>query len=138
MSRINKMLTRKRYKTWLQIFFVANLFLYLYSPFLDHWLGNAHYGRPHTHISLHTQALAATTDHNEPATTEHQNYDEDHEEGVLCLLDVDALSIILDFNVQPDCLVGFAPQPSLIFDFQAAALTANPVFLSSLDPPPQI
>ncbi len=135
--KVQKILSRKNYKALLQIFFVASLFLYLYSPFLDHLLGNTHYGRPHTHIALPSE-LSAESVNGDALTTDHNTDHENHEEGVLCLLDIDALSIILDFDVQSDLLLNFAPDASLIFNYQTADLTADPVFISSHYPPPRI
>jgi hypothetical protein len=136
--KFRKMLSGERYKAWLQIFLAATLFLYLYSPFLDHWLGNTHYGRPHTHISLPAAVLSAASGNAEAAPAAHEGGHEAHEEDVLCLLDIDALLIVLDFDVRPNFWPGPNLDASLVFDFQAALMTANPIFVSALDPPPRI
>jgi len=68
---------------------------------------------------------------------EHFSDHAEHEESVLCLLDVNALFYAaLNFNVP---LITSAIQNStLIFDLSSLYLQISTIYLSSLDPPPRI
>lgn len=134
--KFRNILFRKRYKERLQLFLAASLFLYLYSPLLDHWLGNTHYGRPHTHITISSITLVGDTAHDQAELNESEH--EAHEESVLCLLDMNSLlSVSPDIDLQWSCFWGFAKSSPLVFNVDAGYDVAGSIFLSSLDPPPR-
>jgi hypothetical protein len=101
--------------------------LYVYSPLLDHWLGHAHYARPHIHIHLSDNVVTVETEG-------HFAENGDHEEDVLCVLDIEALFFVV-LNVYVALIVQNVP---LIFDLFPYSLQGSPIYLSSLDPPPRI
>jgi hypothetical protein len=117
-------------RIWLHLLLVAGIFVYLYSPLLDHRLGV--YTRAHTHIHFAENMLTNMGHH-------HENGDETglHEEGVLCLLDfASQLSILLHFDVL--FVEQIVYQASLVFDAVPTYLWVSSIHLSSLDPPPRI
>jgi hypothetical protein len=118
---------------------VLGIFLYLYSPLLDHWLGNEVYARPHTHVHVSKEIVSQFSPYHE---TDSSGYSLDqaqheHEEGVLCFLDIDALlALLLVFNIAPQAqLVQHLP---LVFELAPFYFRVSIIYLSSLDPPPTI
>jgi hypothetical protein len=68
----------------------------------------------------------------------HVGHDE-HEEGVLCFLDINALlAMALSFNSDPTWFLCFAHHASLVFDVYGPTFLVHSLFLSSLHPPPRI
>jgi hypothetical protein len=116
---------------------VAGIFLYLYSPLLDHWLGNGTHSRPHSHTQVASRIVlegAHSLEHTSVATTGEHG---EHEEEVLCLLDIDAL-LALVLTVTGASPVSLEPQQPLVFGAFASYLDVSVIYLSSLDPPPNI
>ncbi len=102
---------------------VMGVFLYLYSPFLDHWLGNEVYARPHTHTHFSEDA--------------DQDQHDQHEEGFLCFLDIDMLlALLLAFNIEPSPNLG--QHLHLIFKLAHFYFQVSLIELASPDPPPNI
>lgn len=129
---------REQPNTWLHLLLAAGILLYLYSPFLDHWLGKDVYSRPHTHVHVADGALSqllqlrmidAAGDH-----SDHGEHDE-HDDGFLCLLDIDALlSLLHTFSVpSPDSV---SPHNVLVGGLAPTCLDVSLIYLGSLDPPP--
>lgn len=121
----------QKQQVWLHLLLVVGIFVYLYSPLLDHWSGTVH-TRPHTHIQI-AESAAAKIGH------QHENDDEAdlHEEGVLCLLDFTTqLSVLLQLELLP--VEQFMYQISLVFDVVPSYILLSSIHLSSLDPPPRI
>jgi hypothetical protein len=131
---LQKFWLMKKGRVWLQLFLIASLFLYFYSPLLDHWTGNSHYGRPHTHIPIKPNLLLKPA----PESGSNGLDDDEHEENVLCILDINALLSVVLSNVNPAWLLDFATNASLVLDFHEVFVSAAPIFLSSSDPPPRI
>ena len=73
---------------WLHLLLVVGTFAYMFSPLLDHWLGNDAQVRAHNHtpISLSVAGFddPAPFDQHDP----HHNSDEHHIEGFICTLDL--------------------------------------------------
>lgn len=126
---------RERPKAWLHILLAAGVLLYLYSPFLDHLLDRDVYLRPHTHVHVAESIIprlampgssedsASASDHNE------------HDNSVLCILNIDAiLSLLLTFS-GPDYLLA-GPQSLLSGSLVPVCLDVSLVYLLTLNPPP--
>ena len=129
----------RKQKACLHFLLVLGVFLYLYSPLLDHWLGNEVYARPHTHVHISEDITSQYSLHHEPDSagyTAAQDQHE-HEEGFLCFLDIDAvLALLLAFNMVAQAqLVQHSPLVSELVPFY---LPVSILHLSSLDPPPTI
>lgn len=124
---------RRKQKTWLHLILAVGMFVYLYSPLLDHWAGHETYARPHTHI--HVENIFAQYPVVE--TNVHVSEHGEHEEGVLCLLDINALfSVIFYFNAgESICTI---QNSQLVFDLLPPYQQVSAIYLSSLDPPPRI
>ena len=125
----------KKQKFWLHILLIASIPVYLFSPLLDHWLGNESYARPHTHIHVSENGFAAQLHHFEAAADGHDEHAE-HEELFFCVLDLNAFFAIALINtgltnclVQKNILTSGLPLPYLQIET---------IFLSFLDPPPRI
>ena len=121
------------------LFLVLGIFLYLYSPLLDHWLGNEVHVRPHTHVHVSNDILSQLSPHHDTDSSGYsvEKDQHEHEEGVICFLDIDALSaLLLAFNItlqaQP---VQHLP---LVFELVSFYFRVSIVYLPSLDPPPTI
>jgi hypothetical protein len=106
---------------------MIGIVLYVYSPLLDHWLGHKYYARPHTHIHLPENIVTLETEG-------HFSENDDHEEDVVCVLDIEALFFIVLIVYAP-LIIQNAP---LIFDLFPYYLQSSTISLSSLDPPPRI
>lgn len=123
----------QKQKTWLHLLLVAGIFLYFYSPLLDHWSGNETYIRPHTHIEV---TNVSPQQHSDDSTAHASEHDEHDEEGVLCSLDLNALfSTVPCLSATPNFII---QSVSLIFDLFPAYQQVSAIYLSSLDPPPRI
>ena len=122
----------KRQKTWLHLVLVMGIFLYLYSPFLDHLLGNEVYARPHTHIHL---SLSESSSHSEFGLVGGAHEQEHHDEGVLCFLDIDALlALMLALStVAGIYLLQHLPLGSKVPPFY---ILVSIIYLALIDPPP--
>ena len=127
----------KKQKAWLHLLLVAGIFLYLYSPLLDHWLGNGAHSRPHTHTHVARNVILEATHFHESTSVEKLSEHGEHEEGVLCMLDIDALlALVLTFTSAPP--IPLEPQQPLIIGSAPSYLGVSIIYLSSLDPPPNI
>jgi hypothetical protein len=116
------------------------IFMYLYSPFLDHWFGNEAYSRPHNHVHVSTDFVSQISphlDHRETGSSVESVDQDQHEEGILCLLDIDALlALLLAFDIAP-CAEPVQHAP-LALAFTPAYRSVSIIHLASLDPPPNI
>ena len=113
---------------------VFGVVLYIYSPLLDHWLDNDHYIRPHTHIHLSENILTNVSTQNHREIEGHFSENSDHEENILCMLDIKTLIYAL-LNVNAVLIVENVP---LIFDLFPYYMQGSTVYLPLLDPPPRI
>jgi hypothetical protein len=136
--RVNGRSLAKVYKSGLHLLLAAAILFYLYSPLLDHWLGHESYARPHTHYHITADILAVTPDYHKLFSTHQPDTHDDHEEEVLCLLDINALSIALYTTISPNWFLDFAHNAPLTFELYAPYFLTASVYLSSLDPPPRI
>ena len=127
----------RKQKTLLHLFLVAGLFLYLYSPLLDHWLGNESYARPHNHTHVSNEVTSQFAPHHDNDSLDHAIDQAHHEEGFLCSLDFDAhLALLLAFNVAPQA--SLVQHFSLFFELAPTYVPVSIIHLASLDPPPNI
>ena len=114
--------------------------MYLYSPFLDHWLGNEAYARAHNHVHISKDLVSQISPHHDHRETDSSVYSVDqdqHEESVLCLLDIDALlALLLAFDIAP-CAEP-VQHPHLAFGLAPYYRSVSIIHLASLDPPPNI
>jgi hypothetical protein len=134
--RVKTALPVKKLKIGFHLMMVATIFLYLYSPLLDHWLGLEAYARPHTHIDVATSIL---TENSDPHQSHSENHSNGHQEGVLCLLDINALlSLALDITTDPNWFLDFVRNTSLVFDLHTPYSLVPSIHLTSLDPPPRL
>jgi len=119
-------------KTCLHLVLVVGVFLYLYSPFLDHWLGNESYARPHNHVHISHISPPREMDSLEQVVDSDQ-----HEEAVLCSLDIDMiLALLLAFNMELGIqIVQHQPLVSELFPHYFPVST---VYLATIDRPPII
>ena len=132
-------LAMKKRNSCLHLLLVAGIFLYLYSPLLDHWLGNEAYARPHTHVHISDDVISQISldqEHDLSGFLIDQTQQE-HEEGVLCFLNIDApLALLLAFHMAPQVqLVQHLP---LVFELVPFYFPVSIIHISSLDPPPTI
>ena len=129
----------RKQNTCLHLFLVAGIFLYLYSPVLDHWLGNEAYPRPHTHVHISGGSISQLSLDQEPDLSGFSvdQTRQEHEEGVLCFLNIDApLTLLLAFDMVPPVqLVQHLP---LVFELVPFYFPVSIIHLSALDPPPTI
>lgn len=113
--------------------------MYLYGPLLDHWLGSEVYTRPHTHVHVSKDIISQSPLHHEPDSSVYsvdKNHHE-HEEGILCFLDIDALlALLLVFNIAPQAQL--VQQTPLVFEMIHVYHQVSIIHLTSLDPPPNI
>lgn len=135
--RLHSKTARGELSRWLHLILVAGVLVYLYSPLLDHLLDKDVYARPHTHIHVAGGVPQQLQSHEgESAASGHLDH-EAHEEGVLCMLNIDALlSLWLSMLIVADTLP--APQEPLAASLAATCLDVSLIYLSSLDPPPNI
>ncbi len=127
----------KKQKTFLHSFLVLGLFLYLYSPLLDHWLGNETYARPHNHAFVSNDIVSQFTPHHDTDSLGNSVDQDRHAEGFLCSLDIDAhLALLLAFIVVPHSQL--VQHFSLFFEFSSVYFPVSIIYLASLDPPPNI
>ena len=131
------MCIRDRLNTWLHLLLVVGVFAYLYSPLLDHLRDNSVYSRPHIHIHVAGNNLQQLAQFRESDTVvDHSDHGE-KDESVICLLNIDALlSLLLSIFIVPDTLL--ASQDSLVTSLVATYRDVSIIYLSSLDPPPNI
>lgn len=135
--RLHAAPSAKKQNTCLHLLLVAGVFLYLYSPFLDHWLGNEAYARPHTHTHFSETVISQISHHSETDSSRYSAHQDQHKEGVLCFLDIDALlGLLLDFNVVPHAQ--HLQHLPLVFELVPFYLHVSTIYLSLLDPPPNI
>lgn len=123
--------------TWLHLLLVAGILLYVYSPFLDHWLDKDVYSRPHTHINIAAPGLAQQS--LLPDATDAASHGEhgEHDDGYICLLNIDALlSLLLSIFIAPQTLISVPD--TLAAELAHTYFDVTIVYLSSLDPPPTI
>jgi hypothetical protein len=121
---------------WLHLLLVAGIFVYLYSPLLDHWLG-AVQTRPHTHYYITGNSVVEIFHLHDDAVTENDDDVVGYEQGVLCLLDL-ATQLAILLHLDGFLVEQIVHSPSLVFAAVPAYLWFSPVYLSSLDPPPRI
>lgn len=123
-------------KAFLHFFLVLGVFLYLYSPYLDHWLGTEVHTRPHTHAAVSTDLRSEGRALDTASASDHA-HDHEYEESVLCFLDIDALlSLLLILDV-----FGYAqmqPHSPLVFELEPDYLLASTIYLAVSSPPPII
>ena len=101
---------------------------------LDHWLGHEYYSRPHTPVHLPENIFTEISTQDHAEIEHHHSGHSEHEENVLCLLDINALFfVVLDVNI-----VLIMKTVPLIFDLFPYLVKGSNVYLSSLDPPPRI
>ncbi|UCC53319.1 MAG: hypothetical protein JSV68_04990 [Anaerolineaceae bacterium] len=114
--------------------------MYLYSPFLDHWLGNEAYSRPHNHVHISEDLISQFSPHHDHRDTDSSvnSVDQDqHEEGILCLLDIDALlALLLASDIAPSAEP--VQHPPLALELAPDSRSVSSIHLASLDPPPNI
>ena len=128
----------RKQKILLHLLLVMGVFLYLYSPFLDHWLGNEAYGRPHNHTYISEDTISQLSyPHETDLSAEYLVDLNQHEEGVLCSLDIDViLSLLLAFNMAPGMQrVQHHPQ---IFELVPYYFPVSIIYLATVDRPPII
>ena len=70
-------------------------------------------------------------------TEAHFAEDEEHEAGLICLLNLNALFYVA-FNFNAPLTTCSIQTASLIFDLSPIYLQVSTIYLSSLDPPPRI
>ena len=128
-------LTQKQ-KNGLHLLLVLGIISYLFSPLMDHWLGHDTHTRPHTHVSFPENNFITIAPLLLLETSEHFPENSEHEEGFLCVLDVNALFFAaIDVSLVPTrCMIRNAP---FIFDFFHCYVKVTPIYLLSLDPPPR-
>ena len=127
----------RKMRAWLHLVLVAGIFLYLYSPLLDHWIGNDAHSRPHNHTHVALSELYETAHNHEVAVGGEHGEHKAHGDGVLCLLDIEAfLSLVYTFvDAEP---FPVEPHNSLVLSAFPAYSAISVIYLSSLDPPPNI
>ncbi len=123
----------QKQKSYLHLLLVIGVFLYVYTPILDHQLGSEYYVRPHTHISIFTHTSTLHLEDTENLFLGNGEHS-DHEENVLCLLDIKTL-VYVPFNISVALIVQYIP---LIFDLLPYYMQGSTIYLPSLDPPPRI
>lgn len=127
----------RKQKTNLHLLLVMGVFLYLYSPFLDHWLGNEAYARPHSHARVSEEILSQISPHHEIDSSKYAVDQDQHEEGVFCFLNIDALlALLLAFIIVSNAQLG--QHPPLVFKLAHSVNQVSIIHLASLDPPPNI
>jgi len=110
--------------------------MYLYSPLLDHLLDRGVYSRPHTHVHV-AGNITVQLSHYFPASDFGIDNSRHDEQGVTCLLNIDALLfLLLSIFLAPQ--TSLAPQHSPGVTFVTTCLDVSLIYLSSLDPPPNI
>lgn len=135
--RLQAKQSTKKWNICLHLFLVVGVFLYLYSPFLDHWLGNGFYVRPHTHAHISEEMMSQVSLHGETDSFGVAGEHEEEEENVLCSLDIQALlSLLLPFNMVSQTQL--ARDSSLVMKAVSFYWEVSIIYLSSLDPPPNI
>ena len=122
-------------KIGLHLLLAAGILFYLYSPLLDHWLGHGAHSRPHYHVHL-AHSLTADTAHLHGAGPAGHHDAAGEEEGVLCYLDLDLLLALVFLFDAPQAPL--AQQDSLVFASSPASAGVSLVFLTALDPPPNL
>ena len=127
----------KETKNGLHLFLAAVVFLYLYSPLLDHWLGFHTFARPHSHQHVDLDLLISVSTEDESSSEVDTIAHEAHEEGVLCLLDINAVPIALCFHIEANWFLSLAHDASLVFEPFTPYYLVSFVFLSSIKPPPR-
>jgi hypothetical protein len=122
-------------KIGLHLLLAAGILFYLYSPLLDHWLGHGAHSRPHNHVHLtHSFTLEEAHLHEAEPAGRHDAAGE--EEGVLCYLDLDLLLALVFLFDAPHAPL--AQQDSLVFASSPASAGVSLVYLTALDPPPNL
>lgn len=126
-------LTQKQ-KSSLHLLLVFGIVLYVYTPLLDHWLEREHYTRPHTHIHLpESFVIGDIEDYFIGDIEDYFSKHSDHQEGILCLLDIKTLIYVI-----PNINVVFVVQDiPLVFGLTPYSVHASNIYLPSLDPPPK-
>lgn len=123
-------------QVWLHLLLVVGIFVYLYSPLLDHWLGSMQ-TRPHTHIHITGNSVVEIVHSYEDAATENGDGVAVLEQGVLCLLDL-ATQLAILLHLDDLFVEQIVYRASLVFAALPTFLWVSPIHLSSLDPPPRI
>jgi hypothetical protein len=127
----------EKLNTWLHFLLVAGVLVYLYSPLLDHLLDKDIYSRPHTHIYVAGNILPQLSQFRESDSLIDNSDQDEHDNGVICLLNIDTLlSLLLSIFIVPQTLL--APQDPLVVNLVTTYLDVSLIYLSSLDPPPNI
>ena len=126
----------KKLQTYLHLLLVMGIFLYLYSPLLEHLLGSEASARLHTHIHVSEDVISHLFPHDElDLSDDAANQDpHEHEEGVLCLLDNN--TVLLAFSMIPQAQI--AHRLPLVSELVPFYFPVSIIYLSSLDPPPTI
>jgi hypothetical protein len=128
---------REKLHTWLQIFLIAGVLVYVYSPLLDHLLEKDVYSRPHTHFHVAGSVLPQLAQFHERDFIAGYDPHDEQDEGFICFLNVDVLlSLMLSIFIMPHP----APEPRdpLVTDLVTTYLDVSLVYLSSIDPPPNL
>lgn len=127
----------KKQNIYLHLLLVVVVFLYLYSPFLDHWLGNEAYARPHTHTHFSGSIPSQSSHHSETDSLGYSVDGDQHEEGILCFLNIDALlALLIAFSIVQDVQLGqHLPLVLGLFSFY---FCVSIIHFCLLDPPPTI
>lgn len=83
-----------RVQRWLNPLLIVGVFVYLFSPLADHWLGHGGNVRPHNHVVV---AELNLIDYGHPGNEQLVNPDseEGHEASVICLLDFNLLFVAI-------------------------------------------
>lgn len=117
-------------KNFLHLFLIAQVFLYLYMPLIDHANGQESVSRPHVHIHFDSPAHI----HFDEFATQ---ISEQHEESVLCLLNLDAIMGVIPV-MHHDSLASLAFLPHFVSKFIVSILPVSSFYFSALDPPPRL
>lgn len=120
---------------WLNPLLIVGVLVYLFSPLLDHWLGHGGSARPHNHLIV---AEISLLEFAQPGHEQlmHSVADDNHDEGVLCLLDFNLLfAAILLVTIALGQLA--LPRFPLSFALLLPGLAVTNVALPGHYPPPR-
>jgi hypothetical protein len=111
--------------------------VYVYSPLLDHLLDKDVYSRPHTHVHVASHILPQLSrSYERDSVLDSSGQDED-DQGIICLLNIDALlSLLFSIFITPHTPLVSQDSPGV--SLVTTYLDVSLIYLSSLDPPPNI